>query len=83
MASSCRIRTSADGNCLSKAGSGRSLTPDDRSSFAACLRRRRVGGDFALFLHFARLVDRGGGGAFAAVIGSPPKGTNDDGNPER
>jgi hypothetical protein len=49
------------------------LTPDDRSSFAACLRRFRAGGEFALCLHAARLVDRVGGGASAPVIRSLPQ----------
>jgi hypothetical protein len=52
------------------------LTPDDRSSFTACLRRSRAGGDFALRLHTARLVDRAGRRAFAAVTGSSPRQKN-------
>jgi hypothetical protein len=35
-----------------------------------------LGGEFALRLHFARLVDRGGGRAFAPVIRLSQRETN-------
>src|SRR5580704_7384001 len=42
-------------------------TPDDRSTFTTCLRRARAGGYLLVHLHAARLADRAGGRAFAAV----------------
>ena len=49
-------------------GSDRLLTHHDRSAPSGWLRPFSVGGDFALRVHFARLADRAGGGACAAVI---------------